>query len=652
MPHSPLIKDKPLSRLEACIGRAQGLLLSHQFEDGYWWYTLEANESISAEYIFMTEFLGATDSKLNQAICRRILQKQRNDGSWALYFGGPGDPGASIECYWALKLCGYPLDHPAMEAAKYFILKAGGPTKARVFTKIHMAMFGLAPWESAPAMPLSLILAPSWSPINVYEFSSWGRACIIPLLVILDAKPVHSLKMDLEELYPEPPDRRNWNYVHKGSFFSLENFFVQTDIFLKTLDKLKWPKPLRSAGQKACEAYLRKHIAKTEDIFPALSYGAMAMKSMGYDLRDHTIKKALKALQSFQQVSEEHLAPIPESFEKQDPPEMVHQQCCISPVWDTPWAAMSLLESGLNKDHPALKKTLRYLLTKQITETRGDWAVKNPKGIPGGWAFEFENDYFPDVDDTIEILSFLFHMGLEDPEVRKSFNLGFDWLLSMRSKNGGWAAFDVDNTLTLVNRIPFSDHGACLDPPTPDITGRILEFLALIGHDPQDKIAKEAIKFILKEQLPCGAWDGRWGVNYLYGTWCVLQGLAAIGLNPKHPAIKKATQWFLSQQNEDGGWGESCEGDLKKEFTPLGYSVPSQTAWALMGLLAVDLVESPEVEKGFEFLLRRQNEHGCWDEEEFTGTGFPGHFYIRYHGYRHYFPLLALGKYRQALNRE
>jgi len=643
-------------QLDAALEKTKELMKSHQFPEGYWWYTLEANESIAAEYIFLSEFLGNPNDAVNQGLCRRILSQQRQDGSWALYHGGPGELGASIECYWALKLCGYPTDHPAMACARNFILESGGPTKARVFTKVHLAMFGLAPWEAAPAMPLALILAPTWAPINIYEFSSWARACIVPLLVILNERPVCALPIDLEELYPDPPEDRSWKFVHKSGGVGLENIFSLTDTVLKNINKLgkkiknlRRPRPLRDTALKACERYIREHIKKTEDIFPALSYGAMALKTLGHDLGDPMIGKALRALQSFQQPCGDTLPHIPSPVSQEYPPGLIHQQCCISPLWDTAWAAVALIESGEDPQSPTLKRTVDYLLDKQITETRGDWAIKNKKGPAGGWAFEFENDYFPDVDDTIEVLALFYHYGLEEARIKKAFDLGMEWLLSMQSKNGGWAAFDVNNTLQLVNQIPFSDHGACLDPPTGDITGRMLEFLALVNFPKDNPVVSRAIRFIYQEQHQNGAWDGRWGVNYLYGTWCALQGLIAIGENAKHPAIRKATDWLLSQQNKDGGWGESCDGYLANEYVHLDESVPSQSAWALMGLIAVGQVDSMEVTRGVEYLLECQNDHGCWDEEAFSGTGFPGHFYIRYHGYRHYFPLLALGKYRAAL---
>ncbi len=647
----------PLGALDQTLQRAQGLLLSQQFHEGYWWYTLEANESIAAEYIFLTEFLGTTDPIVHEGLCRRILSKQRSDGSWSLFHGGPGELGTTIECYWALKLCGHKIQSDPMRRARDFILQAGGPTKARVFTKIHMALFGLAPWRAAPAMPLSLILAPPWAPVNIYEFSSWARACIVPLLVILNERPIHPLKIDLEELYPEAPEDRDWSLgVQKkedglSGRVSLDNVFLITDKLLKILNKgFKLPKVIRDPALKACEKYIRTHIEKTEDIFPALAYGAMALKVLSYPVTDPTLAKALKALEAFQQVSKPDLEALPRPVGPRTEHELVHQQCCISPVWDTPWAAVSLIESGLSPRHPAILKAVDWLVTKQITEVRGDWAVKNKEARPGGWSFEFQNEYYPDVDDTVEVLTLMHLRGLETPELEQSFLRGLEWLLSMQSKNGGWAAFDVDNTLELVNRIPFSDHGACLDPPTPDITARIVEFLALIGFNLKDVRVERALKFLQKTQLPHGAWEGRWGVNYLYGTWCVLQGLGAAQKNLEDPSVRQAIAWLREVQNPDGGWGESCEGYLQGCFVPLSSSVPSQTAWAVMGLIAAGQAASPEVARGVEFLLSRQNAQGGWDEEEYTGTGFPGHFYIRYHGYRHYFPLLALGKYRKAIS--
>jgi squalene-hopene/tetraprenyl-beta-curcumene cyclase len=311
-----------------------------------------------------------------------------------------------------------------------------------------------------------------------------------------------------------------------------------------------------------------------------------------------------------------------------------------------------LLQSGLPTNHPALLKSGRWLISKQITNVYGDWAVKNKKGRPGGWSFEFENDFFPDVDDTIQVLSVLFQLDLPREEKTGPFQRGLDWLFSMQSTNGGWGAFDKDNNRELVNKIPFSDHGACLDPPTPDITGRMMELLGLIGYSSEHPSCEKALAFLKRTQEKDGSWPGRWGVNYLYGTWCVLQGLVSLGVSPQDPMIRRAAQWLKGVQNTDGGWSESCESYLKGHHIPLPQSTASQTAWALMGLIAAGEEDSKEFKLGMEFLLSTQNSQGGWNEEAYTGTGFPGHFYIRYHGYRYYFPLLALGKYKTAMKRK
>ncbi|MGH7828954.1 MAG: squalene--hopene cyclase, partial [Candidatus Binatia bacterium] len=446
-------------------------------------------------------------------------------------------------------------------------------------------------------MPYILMMLPSWAPIHIYEFSSWARACIVPLLVILNEKPVHNLSIDLEELYPEAPEARDWSISHADNvdYFSMEKLFVLVDRILKNFGKFKLPKFKRQSAIHKCMKYIREHIEKTEDIYPAMAYSAIALKTLGFGLSDPTVAKCLNGLRSFQQVSRRELLHIPRhwgSSDLSDPEQYVHQQCCISPVWDTPWTAVALIESGLDPQHPSLLRAADWLVDKQILHVKGDWAVKNKKGRPGGWSFEFQNDYFPDVDDTIEILNFFHLIGRPSARIQKSFDRGLEWLLSMQSKEGGWAAFDVDNTLDLVNRIPFADHGACLDPPTPDITGRTLEFLALIDFDRNSTGVGRALRFLYREQLECGAWEGRWGVNYLYGTWCALQGLRAIGEDLNDPRIIKARDWLISVQNPDGGWGESPAGYLLNAFTPLPRSVPSQTAWAVMGLIAAGAAHS------------------------------------------------------------
>ncbi len=651
-------------RIAEAVQKASNLLLAQQYPEGFWWYTLEANESICAEFIMLLHYLGVSEDypEIQKDLATRILNKQRSDGSWAIYHDGPADLSTTLECYFALKLAGRNPDEPEMLKAKKLILSQGGITQARVFTKIHLALFGIIPWEACPAMPIAFMLLPDWFPVNIYEFSSWARACIVPLLVVLEKKQsVYLPGFSLEELFVEEASQRDYSFKNKEGLFSWSNFFLQVDKICKWSQKWIPPTPLTSLALKKAEEWIVTHVEKTEDIYPAMAYGVFALKALGHQFQDSILQKCFKGLLSFQQDVEEILPPLPTPAHDFlfDPPEnfkvapfqkkQIHQQCCISPVWDTPWVLTALLDAGTKTNHPALLKAARWLISKQITETYGDWAIKNKKAKPGGWSFEFENEYFPDVDDTIQILFSIFKSDLPKKEMMESFQKGLDWLFSMQSKNGGWAAFDKNNTLTWVNKIPFSDHGACLDPPTPDITGRMLELLGFIGYSKDHPVCKKALGFLLKNQETNGSWEGRWGVNYLYGTWCVLQGLQAMGIPSSDSSIRKAVLWLKSIQNKEGGWSESCESYSQGRHIPLPYSTASQTAWALMGLIAAEEGRSKEVKRGIEFLISTQNKSGAWDEEAYTGTGFPGHFYIRYHGYRHYFPLLALAKYSKSI---
>ena len=618
----------PSRSLDSAVESSINLLLSQQTPEGYWYYTLEANESIGAGFIQLMHFLGDVDLEIQRGLANRILSEQRDDGSWAIFYGGPGDLSTTVECYFALRLAGHtPLEEP-LQRAKRFILERGGLTRARIFTRIHLALFGLVPWSASPAMPVWFVLLPHWSGLSIYEFSSWARASIVPLLLIYDAKPVCKISFDLNELYCEVPQNRRFSFPRSKGFFPLQNFFIRFDKLLKWAEKFPWH-PGKKLAVKKAEQWVREHIERTEDIYPAMAYAAIAFKALGRPVTDPTIQKAFNGLKRFQQRDAT----------------FVHQQCCISPNWDTPWAGLALIEAGVDPCDPRLLKAARYLISKEVKDFSGDWWFKNQDGPPGGWSFEFQNDYFPDVDDTIEAVHFLKGVGLPNEETEGPIQRGLTWMLSMQSKNGGWAAFDKNNTAGWVNEIPFSDHGACLDPPTPDVTGRMLELLSLFGFKKADAAVKRALTFLGKTQEPNGAWRGRWGVNYIYGTWCVLQGLEAIGEEMNSPAARKAVEWLHSIQNKDGGWGESCLSDSRNEYVPLGHSVPSQTAWALMGLIAAGERDSAAVRKGVAWLVENQNEDGSWDEADFTGTGFPGHFYIRYHGYRYYFPLLALARY-------
>ncbi len=637
------IYDTSPAAVTDALKKAADNLFRQQHPDGYWWYTLEANESIGAGTLQVLKFLNLLDEETAHGLALRMLSQQRADGSWALFFDGPGDLSITIECYLALRLVGYVPEHEAMKRARAFILANGGLTKMRVFSRIHLALFGLAPWSSCPSMPVWFMLLPGKGPISIYEFSTWARASIVPLLLIDAYKPVRPVSFNLDELYVEPRGERIFRFPKPEKFFSLQNFFVRFDKVLKLLEKLPWH-PGRKAAIRKAERWTREHIARTEDIYPAMAYAILALSAQGHPNSDPTIQKALNGLKKFRQKCGHDIPPLPSpllDIEERESP--FHQQCCISPNWDTPWAATALLSAGIPKNDERLLKAARYLISKEIKDFRGDWTVKNPKGPTGGWAFEFENDYFPDIDDTIQAVHVLNQTDLPQEEKLAPILRGVGWMLSMQCDNGGWAAFDKNNTADWVNRIPFSDHGACQDPPTPDITGRMLELLAELGFKRETKVVQKALRFIYRHQESNGSWRGRWGVNYIYGTWCVLKGLAATGEDLSSDSIQSAVRWLKSIQNKDGGWGESCLSDTENQYVPLGTSTASQTAWAVMALIAAGEKKSDAVVSGVRWLIDHQDPDGGWPERHFTGTGFPGHFYIRYHGYRYFFPTMALG---------
>ena len=655
-------------------------MLSLQRSDGYWWFSLEANEQIGAEFIMLMHFIECVDETTQAGIARRILDVQREDGSWSLSHKGKADLSTSIECYFALKLAGFSPDDPALQKARAYILSAGGIEKARIFTKIHLAWFGQVPWWACPSMPVELILLPDWFPINIYEFSSWARASIVPLLIILSLRPLKVLdeKFHVDELYVNSSENRDFSYKTDKGKLSPENLFIYIDKFLKFVEKTPL-KPLRKLSLKKAKTWIWDHVEKVEDIYPALANAVIAYHTLGYAVSEPEIQKPLDALKMFQQhYIESELPSLPDEVRDDGeirPSELrqrnehisvsatsswkehkeldhklrVHQQCCVSPVWDTPWMIVALLEAGVPSDHPALLKTGRWLLKKQITEIKGDWAVKCKKDVePGGWSFEFENDFFPDVDDTIEVLHVLKQLKLPQAEKKAACDRALNWLLAMQNKDGGWGAFDTNNDLELLNKIPFSDHGACLDPSTPDITGRMIELLLTYGFSQDAEPIRRGVDYLKRTQESFGAWFARWGVNYIYGTWAVLTAFSMMDDPSLTPLVEKATTWLHSIQNEDGGFSESTESYYLKQFVPCPESTASQTGWALMALIASDQAETHRKDKAARYLSESRNEYGAWDEEYHTGTGFPGHFYIRYHGYRHYFPLLALAKYKKS----
>ena len=623
--------------LDTAIQRAQGHLLAIQYADGYWWGELETNVCMAAEYLLLTHFLGVADRRRWDKIVNYLRRQQLPDGTWAVYYGGPGDLNCTVEAYFALKLAGVPATDSAMEKARQFVLSKGGVPKVRVFTKIWLALFGQWDWRGVPVLPPELMLLPSRFPINIYEFSSWARATVVPMLVILTRRPVCPVPdgARIDELYPTPRDQVDYSLPRAEELLSWKTFFLAADKLLRLYEKLPW-KPFRRRATLAAEKWIVGH--QEEDgcwggIQPPWVYSLIALKLLGYGLEHPVMVKGLQGFEGFAIEDEETFYP----------------QACLSPVWDACLAMNALLDSGLPPDHPGLVKGARWLLKEQIL-TGGDWQVKNRTGPPGGWAVEFANDLYPDTDDTAEVMMALARTRLpEEQEKGEALERGLRWLLSMQSKNGGWGSFDVDNTRRIITRIPFCDFGEVIDPPSEDVTAHIVELLGLLGHDRAFPPVRRALRYLRREQRPDGPWFGRWGVNYIYGTGAVLPALRAVGEDMGQEYVQRAVRWLVRRQNEDGGWGETCASYADPGLAGRGPSTASQTAWALLGLLAAGQGASETVRRGIAYLVGTQREDGSWDEPHFTGTGFPRDFFVNYHLYRDYFPLMALGRYRAFL---
>ncbi len=653
------------ARLDDTIDRAQRHLLNRQSPEGYWWGELESNASMEAEYILLTHFLGAVDEERHRKLANHIRNRQRGDGTWGQYYGAPGDLSTSTECYFALKMTGVPADDPMMARAREFILSRGGVPNARVFTKIWLALFGQWEWKGVPVMPPELMLAPPWFPVTIYDFASWARGTIVPLLILQDRRPVKQSPewARIDELYPLPRDRTDYSIRRPRRLRSLETLFYAADVGLRSVERLPW-KPTRARAIRQAEQWIverQESDGSWGGIQPPWVYSLMALHTLGYPLEHPVIARGLEGFDRF-------------AIEEDD---TLRIQACVSPVWDTCLAVIALLDAGAAPDHPALARAGQWLLGRQVL-TGGDWQVKAGSVPPGGWAFEFENDNYPDIDDTSEIVIALSRMSLpSESHKQAAIDRAVRWLLGMQSGNGGWGAFDKDNTNLLLAKIPFADFGETIDPPSVDVTAHILEMLGRLGYDSSHSAVARALDYVMSEQEDDGAWFGRWGVNYIYGTAAVLPALEALGVDARAPQVRRAVAWLVERQNADGGWGESCASYVGPAHRGRGPSTASQTAWALIALLAAGEGAHPAVARGAHFLMRTQHVDGAWDEPYFTGTGFPGYgigqrldrylqpgeqgyqdeglpegFMIKYHMYRIYWPLMALGRYREFLSGE
>lgn len=623
------------SVLDRALDRGVEYLMSLQHGDGYWWGELEANVTMASEHLMLEHILGIVEPVRTAKIARYLLEHQSADGSFPIYFGGPGDVSVTTEAYVALKLAGFDAASEEMTRAREFVRAHGGIAAARIFTKLWLALFGQFDWDAVPAMPPEAIFFPARFPFNMYEFASWARATMVPILVVRSLKPIFaSAAVSVDELYVDAADRNQIKFARSASRFSWRNAFLGIDGLLRLHERSPW-KPLRRRALAACERWITEHQEADGSwggIQPPWVYSLIALKALGYENSHPVMASGIAGLLHDFGLETETTFTV---------------QPCVSPVWDTALAVTGLREAGVASDDRRLLRAGEWLLEHEIRAT-GDWCVKVRGVEPGGWAFEFANDKYPDTDDTAEVLIALRLLDLgsstADPARR-----ALHWLAAMQSKCGGWGAFDRDNTRAFVTQIPFADFGATLDPPTEDVTAHIVEALALFDAAGDGTTRRRALRYLLDTQDDDGAWFGRWGVNYVYGIGAVLPALAAAGEDMRQPRVRRAVEWLVAYQNENGGWGESCASYGDAAWRGRGPSTASQTAWALLAMVAAGETRHRATDRGVRYLIGSQQPDGQWLEDAFTGTGFPRDFMLKYHLYRNYWPLWALGRYRRAL---
>jgi squalene-hopene/tetraprenyl-beta-curcumene cyclase len=630
--------------LETAILRAQENLLGLQRPEGYWVGELMVDSTLVTDTVVYHHWAGKVNKTWQRKAVNRIFSMQLPDGGWNIYLGGPSDVNATIKAYLALKLAGVRVTDWRMLRAREVALRLGGVPRMNTFSKLYLALIGLFPWEYVPTIPSEVLLIGKWFHVNFWDMSNWSRAMLVPLAIINHFKPTRPVPVDLNELYPEGYHERDLALAPDPDNLSWRNFFLWLDRLHKFAEWFAEHNihPFRKRALRNAERWMLERFEGSDGlaaIFPAMLNSLIALKALGYPDDHPEVVRAERELKKLEHETENDVRIEP----------------CFSPVWDTAIVAVCLHESGILENHPALKRAAEWLMEREI-RFYGDWIHKNPVppgGIePSGWVFEFNNKWNPDVDDTAMVLLALRKIPTDNPKKRdECFQRGLKWMMTFQCRDGGWAAFDKDCTKNILEKVPFADHNAMLDPECADITARILELLGYEGWKTDHPQVKEALQFIREHQEPDGSWYGRWGVNYIYGTWQVLRGLRAMNLDMNQPWLRKARAWLESVQHEDGGWGERCNTYDDPVFKGQGPSTASQTAWAVMGLCAFDDPENPALKRGIEYLIRTQNPDGSWTEDETTGTGFPKVFYLKYDVYRNAWPLLAFATYRKIPER-
>jgi squalene-hopene/tetraprenyl-beta-curcumene cyclase len=620
-----------VERLEKSIERGANHLLSVQSEQGFWQGELEADTTLESDYIYYLYVLGKADPERIAKFANYVRRRQLPDGGWSIYPGGPSELNATCKAYFALKLAGDSTDSAHLTHARETVHRLGGLEHTNSYVRFYLALVGAVGWELVPSIPPELMLLPNWFYINIYEMSSWTRGIVIPMSILSALRPDWRLpeRARVDELFKDP-SRKTAAFDWSDQLISWRNFFLAVDRGFKLYEKIPW-KPLRQRALREAKSWMLDHLERTEGlaaIYPAMMNSIFALMALGHGPDDPLTWREIKEFSRFE-------------IEDAD---TIRMQPCVSPVWDTCIAMVALEEAGLPPDHPALVKAAEWMLSKQVLGP-GDWQFKNKDAEPGGWAFEFRNDFYPDVDDTAFVLMALQRVKYPDPaRMEGAIRRGIQWLLSMQNRNGGWGAFDRDNDRKFLCNIPFADHNAMIDPSTADVTARVVECLGRFGWPGEHPAIQRALKFLLKDQCDDGSWFGRWGVNFVYGTSGVLRALETVSLTTRK-YCQRAVTWLRTVQKPDGSFGESLLSYDKPETKGQGPSTPSQTAWGLIGLLAGAETQDPAIIKAVSYLVHHQQLDGSWSEPDFTGTGFPGVFYLKYHLYRNSFPVYALSRY-------